>query len=157
MTLAALKTILRQHPGRNVRLILPDGDPIPADFHVTEVGHVLKNFIDCGGTVRRLETCLLQTWVAGNDSTHRLATEKLAKIVDLASQVVPSDDLEVEVEYEPCCVAQYQIDHADAAIGELQFHLAHKHTDCLAREACGLTAAGPESDCGCGSTPGGCC
>src|SRR6185312_6150245 len=108
MNLSALKTYLRQHPQRNVRLILPDGDPIPADFHVTEVGHVAKNFIDCGGTVRRVDTCLLQTWVADNDPQHRLSAEKLAKILDLADKVLPGEDLEVEVEYEPCCVAQYK-------------------------------------------------
>lgn len=137
MNLAALKTNLRRHSDLPVRLVLPDGDPIPAEFHVTEVGHVVKRFVDCGGTVRRLETCLLQTWVAENDADHRLVAGKLAKILDLSAQVVPSDDLEVEVEYEPCCVAQYRIDRAEVAGGELRFQLAHKHTDCLAREACG--------------------
>jgi hypothetical protein len=76
MNLTTLKANLRQHAGHNVRLVLPDGDPIPADFHITEVGHVVKNFIDCGGTVRRMESCLLQTWVAGNDPDHRLSTAK---------------------------------------------------------------------------------
>lgn len=157
MDIATLKANLRQHPSLNVRLVLPDGDPIPADFHVTEVGHVVKSFIDCGGMVRRLETCLLQTWVASNDADHRLSAEKLSKILDLAAKVIPSDDLEVEVEYEPCCVAQYKIDHAEAAGGELRFRLAHKHTDCLAREACSLTPAGAGAGCGCGSSDGGCC
>ena len=147
MNLSGLKTNLRQHAGLNVRLVLPDGNPIQADFHVTEVGHVVKNFIDCGGTVRRIETCLLQTWVAGNDAVHRLSAEKLAKILDLAGKVVPSDELEVEVEYEPCCVAQYKIERAEVGGSELRFQLAHKHTDCLAREVCGLTPAGS----GCGS------
>jgi hypothetical protein len=150
MNIRSLKTNLRQHPAKNVRFVLPDGDPIPADFHVTEVGHVVKNFVDCGGTVRRLETCLLQTWVAGNDSDHRLSTEKLAKILDLSTKVVPSEDLEVEVEYEPCAVAQYKVESAKAAGKELHFQLAHKHTDCLAREACGLTPT--DAGCGCATS-----
>jgi hypothetical protein len=154
MNLSALKTNLRQYPGKNVRLVLPDGDPIPADFHVTEVGYVVKSFIDCGGTVRRQETCLLQAWVAENDLDHRLSVEKLEKILDLSAKVVPSDELEVEVEYEPCAVAQYKIGSAEFAGDELRFQLAHKHTDCLAREACGLTPAG--SGCGCGSGEGAC-
>lgn len=157
MNLSALKTTLLEQRDLNVRLVLPDGDPIAADFHVTEVGHVVKNFIDCGGTVRRIETCLLQTWVAGNDTDHRLTAEKLAKILDLAAKVVPSDDLDVEVEYEPCCVAQYKIDHAEVVGGELRFQLAHKHTDCLAREACGLTPAGEGCGCGTGGEGGSCC
>jgi len=157
MNLSTLKINLRQHAGLNVRLVLPDGDPIPADFHVTEVGHVVKSFIDCGGTVRQLETCLLQTWVAGNDADHRLSAEKFAKILDLAAKVVPADELEVEVEYEPCCVAQYKIEHAAVVGGELRFQLAHKHTDCLAREACGLTPAGAGAGGGCGTSEGACC
>jgi hypothetical protein len=155
MNLASLKTNLLGNPARNIRLILPDGDPIPADFHVTEVGHVVKNFIDCGGTVRRQETCLLQAWVAGNDPDHRLTAEKLNKILELSAKVMPRDDLDVEVEYEPCAVAQYRIEGAEAAGDELRFQLAHKHTDCLAREACGLSAA--DSGCGCGEAGGKCC
>lgn len=155
MNLESLKTNLRQHPARNVRFVLPDGDPIPADFHITEVGHVVKSFIDCGGTVRRLETCLLQAWVAGNDPDHRLSAEKFAKILELSTKVMPSDDLEVEVEYEPCAVAQYKVEGAEAVGDELRFQLAHKHTDCLAREACGLAPAG--SGCECGETEGKCC
>jgi hypothetical protein len=155
MNLGTLKDNLRRNAAKNVRFILPDGDPIPAEFHVTEVGHVVRNFIDCGGTVRRQETCLLQTWVAGNDAGHRLSAEKFAKILELSAKVIPSEDLDVEVEYEPCCVAQYRIDRMESAGGELRFQLAHKHTDCLAREACGLTPAG--SGCGCGDANGGCC
>src|SRR5580658_8386837 len=99
MKLRDLTDKLRRHPAKNVCFVLPDGDPIPANFHVTEVGHVVKNFIDCGGTVRRQETCLLQTWIAGNDPDHLLSAGKLAKILELSAKVVPSDDLDVEVEY----------------------------------------------------------
>ena len=31
---------------------LPNGDLVPNHFHVTEVGRVTKNFIDCGGKIR---------------------------------------------------------------------------------------------------------
>jgi hypothetical protein len=148
MNLGTLKTNLLGNPAKNIRLILPDGDPIPADFHVTEVGHVVKKFVDCGGTVRLQETCLLQAWVAGNDPDHRLTAEKLAKILELSTKVIPSDDLDVEVEYEPCAVAQYRIESAIDAGTELRFQLAHKHTDCLAREACGLAAAGATGEHG---------
>ena len=148
MNIASFKTNLRQHLAKNVRFILPDGDPIPADFHITEVGHVVKNFVDCGGTVRRLETCLLQAWIAGDDPDHRLSAAKLGNILDLSAGIIQSDDLEVEMEYEACAVAQYKVEGAETDGKELRFQLAHKHTDCLAREACGLTAGGSERDCG---------
>jgi hypothetical protein len=152
MTLRTLKASLRQHADLKVRLVLPDGSPIPAALHVTEVGTVVKNFVDCGGTVRRIETCLLQTWVADSDADHRLSAEKLARILDLAAEVAPLSDLEVEIEYESCCVAQYKVDRTEAIRGELRVQLVQKHTDCLAREACGLGAAGAGAGCGCESS-----
>jgi hypothetical protein len=155
MNISSLKTNLRRHPSKNVLFVLPDGDPIPADFHVTEVGHVAKTFVDCGGTVRRVETCLVQAWVAENDPDHRLSGEKLAGILDLSAKILPSEDLEVEVEYEPCAVAQYKVESVEVGEAELRFQLAHKQTDCLAREACGLSPAG--SGGGCGESEGKCC
>jgi len=155
MNLASLKTNLLRHPDTSVRFVLPDGDPIPAEFHVTEVGYVSKTLIDCGGTVRRQESCLLQTWVSGNDPDHRLSAERLAHILGLSSQVVPSEELDVEVEYKACAVAQYGVASAEADGGELRVQLVHKHTDCLAREACGVASA--DSGCGCGQAEVTCC
>ncbi len=154
MNLTDLKTTLRQHPEKNLSFFLPDGDAIPAHFHVTEVGHVTRRFIDCGGTVRALESCLLQTWVPEGDREHRLTAGKLAKILEISRQVVPSDDLEVEVEYDCCVVGQYTLAAASSADGTLTFTLGNKKTDCLAREQCGIepvqTASACCSGAGCG-------
>jgi hypothetical protein len=155
MNLRSFKSSLLHNPAQHIRFILPDGDPIPAEFHVTEVGHVVKNFIDCGGTIRSQESCLLQTWVAEDDKNHRLIAGKLARILDLSRRVVPSEDLEVEVEYETCAVSQYKIDSVTVAGDTLDFVLGHKKTDCLARESCGVTPAG--TGCGCNETAGKCC
>jgi hypothetical protein len=144
MNYRELKSALGRHPGHTLRFILPGGKPIAADFHVTEVGHVVKNFVDCGGTRRTAAAVVLQAWVARNDPDHRLTAGKLASILDLAGALVPSDELEVEVEYEDRVISQYPVTGFDVAGGELRFALTSKHTDCLAREACGLEA------CGCG-------
>jgi hypothetical protein len=153
MNLGTLKKNLRDHPGTNVRFVLPDGDPIAADFHVTEVGHVVKNFIDCGGTVRRVESCLLQAWVAENDADHRLTAAKLAHVLEISAKVIPSEELDVELEYEAGRTSQYKVDGAEAAGGELRFQLSHKHTDCLARDACGVGLQGTQ----CCEVAGKCC
>ncbi len=155
MNISTLKTRLLQHPDKPVRFVLPDGDAIPAAFHVTEVGHVVKNFIDCGGTKRSQESCLLQTWVAEDDQAHRLTAGKLAKILALSAAVVPSDELDVEVEYDSGVVAQYTVETAAVQAEELRFSLGNKQTDCLARESCGVS---PEAaGCGCGEVSGKCC
>jgi hypothetical protein len=67
-------------------------------FHITEVGHVQKDFIDCGGTRRATSSCVLQAWVAKNDEEHSLQAGKLAKIWKLADKILPSGELLVEVE-----------------------------------------------------------
>src|SRR5712691_5890617 len=73
MKLNELTALLRAHSDSIPRFILPDGEAIPAHFHVTEVGHVAKKFVDCGGTFRDSEACVLQTYVAG-DFAHRLTS-----------------------------------------------------------------------------------
>src|SRR3954466_8327670 len=95
MNLSTFKASLAPFGETPVRVRLPDGDPIPAHFHVTEVGHVTKRFVDCGGTVRSAEACLLQTWVPNDSSDHRLTAGKVVRILDLATQILPSDELEV--------------------------------------------------------------
>lgn len=150
MNLRTFKQHLLTHGSQQVGFVFDDGDPIPARFHVTEVGHVVKNFIDCGGTVRKVETLQLQVWL-GEDAEHRLTAGKLAKIIDLAKPLIPSDDLAIEVEYEGCVLSQYTIEAATLTDQQLVFRLGDKHTDCLARESCGLTPAGAASGCCSGS------
>jgi hypothetical protein len=142
MTLHELKSTLRAHPDSHPRFILPDGDTIPAHFHVTEVGHVAKRFIDCGGTIHdTTDTCVLQTYVA-DDVDHRLSGKVFAKILDLGEAVLPHGDLNVEVEYDCCVVSQYPIANAQPNGEYLDFKLGSKQTDCLAKEKCGIGDAG---------------
>ena len=138
MKLTELKALLHAHPTAHPRFILPDGDHVPAHFHITEVGHVAKRFIDCGGTLHdTTDTCLLQTYVA-DDVEHRLDSGRFAKILDLGSQVLPHGNVEVEVEYEDCSVSQYPIASAEVVGEHLELRLRDKHTDCLAKDKCGI-------------------
>ena len=150
MKLQELKALLQNHPRAAPRFILPDGDEIPAHFHITEVGHVAKRFIDCGGTVHETrETCVLQTWISDADPDHRLDAATFGKILELGKAILPGDDLEVEVEYDCCVTARYPIASAQFADGRLDFQLEAKHTDCLAKERCGIETSG----CGCSEEP----
>ena len=87
--------------------MLPDKSFVPDHYHITEVGRLQKDFIDCGGTIRSLASCLLQIWVA-DDKDHRLQTTKLAKIMEVAGAVLKSDDLPVgdpAAMHSPACIA----------------------------------------------------
>jgi len=133
MKLRELKTTLERHPHTLPRFILPDGDHVPAHFHLTEVGHVARKFIDCGGVIDAGESCLLQLWL-GADTEHRLQAGRMAQILDLGARVLPHDDLNVEVEYDCCVVAHYAIERAEVHGEHLDFVLGNTRTQCLARE-----------------------
>jgi hypothetical protein len=141
MNVRELLGVLAAHPGVRMHLMLPDKSFVPAHFHITEVGRVQKDFIDCGGTVRSATSCLLQVWVA-NDLDHRIESNKLAKIIEIAAPLLQSDALPVEVEYEDAVVSQYPLAAAEPTPAGLLFHLGDKHTACLAPDKCGVGGTG---------------
>ena len=148
LRISELRAALTAAPGLPITVIWTDGEPIEAHFHVTEVGRVQKDFVDCGGTVRRVVTCLLQTWV-GDDTDHRITGGKLLKAFDYAAPVLGGEDLPVELEYEACNVVQLRVVSITAEAGRLVIQLGGKHTDCLAKDVC-LPSAGtcaPGSGC----------
>ena len=136
---------LQAHPEKHVSLRLPDGARVPAHFHITEVGHVTKRFIDCGGTRRVQETCLLQTWVY-DDIEHRLTAGKLAAIFERVGDLLEDFSLPVEIEHELGTVAQFSLEGAEFSPGALEFQLGAKHTDCLARGVCLPGSCGSEPE-----------
>ncbi len=160
MNLSELKSLLAEYPERYFRLKLPDDSPVPVSFHVTEIGRVDKTFIDCGGTLRSSSTCLLQVWV-GEDFEHRIETRKLAGILEKGKSLLPDELIPVEIEYEDRVISQYTIQSHDLTEDAVVLRLAHKHTECLAPELCGLqmpdlrlpAIGGKSSGCG----PSGCC
>jgi hypothetical protein len=133
MTLSELRIALEHDPDTFPRFFLPSGEQIPAHAHVTEVGHVMKNFIDCGGVIGKNETVVLQTHV-GSDTDHRLTSGRLAKILQLGERVLPHDQLEVAVEYDCCVVSQYPVNETKRDCEHLDVFLGKSRTQCLARE-----------------------
>jgi len=135
MNLPRFLELLQAHPNKGITLALPNGTTAPAHFHITEVGHLTRSFLDCGGKKHRLETCLLQVWVA-QDYNHRIQAGKLAKIVALASDLFEDLDVPVEFEHEAPVLTQLPVESFEVESDTLVFHLAHKATDCLAKDIC---------------------
>jgi len=133
MTLHNLQNALEANLELLPRFVLPDGDYIPAHAHVTEVGHVVRHFIDCGGLTGKEERAVLQTHV-GNDTDHRLRSDRFAQILELGNRVIPSADLDVDVEYDCCVVAQYPIAEARPDGEHLNLILRRGSTQCRAQE-----------------------
>ena len=156
MNLFELKSLLREHADRHFRIRLPDGAAVPVSFHVTEVGRVQKTFLDCGGTLRESLTCQLQIWV-GEDYEHRIETGKMASILDKAKAYLPDESIPVEIEYEDRVISQYTITGHEVTADAVILALAHKHTECLAPELCGLPTLNRLPAIGGKSGPTRCC
>ncbi len=116
----------------NVAFVLPNGVYVPEHFHVTEVGMITKNFIDCGGKVRNETVVNFQLWDA-NDFEHRLKPKKLLNIIALSEQILGIEDYEVEVEFQAETIGKY-----DIGFNGVAFTLLNKQTACLAEDQCGI-------------------
>ncbi|WP_445458367.1 DUF6428 family protein [Flavobacterium sp. HNIBRBA15423] len=130
MKLSQIKSILATTEAVNFKL--PNGSFVPEHFHVTEVGLITKNFIDCGGTVRNETVVNFQLWNA-NDFEHRLKPQKLINIIELSEKVLDIQDYEIEVEYQDATIGKYDLDFNGS-----DFILVNKQTACLAQDQCGI-------------------
>jgi hypothetical protein len=109
-----------------------NGKPIPAHFHVTEVGQTTKIYIDCGGTVREDKCISMQLWLA-EDVDHRLSPQKLASIILQAANLWNQEDLPIEIEYQENTIGRYELSFSNGV-----FKLLTKQTACLAPDQCGI-------------------
>jgi hypothetical protein len=136
MNVKKFNQLLADNPDSALHVMLPDGEFVPDHFHITEVGRVEKQFIDCGGTRREAVCCVLQIWVA-NDKDHRLPSTKLGEIMKVAGSLL-ADDLPLVVEYGSGTVSQYPVGDVEVTPKGLLLVLGAKPTACLAQEKCGV-------------------
>ncbi|WP_411812253.1 DUF6428 family protein [Chryseobacterium scophthalmum] len=130
MKLSKIKEILPSL--ENVEFQLENGTFVPEHFHVTEVGQITKNFIDCGGVIRSEKAVNFQLWDA-DDFEHRLKPRKLLNIIKLSEEKLGIEDSEIEVEYQAETIGKY-----DLEFNGKHFVLVNKTTACLAQDACGI-------------------
>jgi hypothetical protein len=105
---------------------------VPEHFHITEVGLITKNFIDCGGTVREEKVINFQLWEAA-DYNHRLSPTKLLRIIEKSEEIFKFDDFEIEIEYQSDTIGKFGLTY-----NGIFFQLTNKQTACLAQDACGI-------------------
>ena len=110
---------------------------MPAHFHITEVGNITRNFIDCGGVQRQENKLNLQLWVA-SDTDHRLDPTNLLNILQLAEKQLGNSNIEVEVEYQQSTIGRYKL-----AFNGAVFQLINTQTACLAPNQCGIPQEKP--------------
>ena len=136
MKLLELKNILKTLS--EISFQFENGLHIPQHFHITEVGLITKDFIDCGGVIRNEKLISFQLWHA-NDFNHRLKPKNILEIISIAENSIISEDLEIEVEYQNSTIGKYALSFN----GE-NFILKSKTTNCLAEDNCGIPNSKPK-------------
>lgn len=152
MKLGELKELIGSYPGDRLHIQLPTGYMVVPHFHITEVGRVVKQFVDCGGTKRETASCVFQIWIA-NDTDHTMTTDKLSKIIKAGSDFL-TDDLDVVFEYQQGTVNLYNLVHSEHPGPFLNLILGNQVTACLAPDRCGVNLFVEEGGC---CAAGGCC
>ena len=136
--------------GRALRLRLPHTE-VPVSFHVTEIGTMAKDFLDCGGTRRQETWQQWQIWV-GSDHDHRLAAGKLAGILTKAEAAGFSMDLPIRLECEdPAATSPvagvYLLVEAEQTSDALVLRGEPVRTTCLAMDKCLPSSLRPAVGC----------
>lgn len=136
-TLNDLLSLLEKENPSSIVPLLPDGERVLPHYHVTEVARVQKDFIDCGGTVRRTLSAQLQLLTA-TDFEHRISAEKLAKIIQKSEPLLGDDPLPLTLEYGQDAAIVYPVSSIKLEEGKLFIQMETPATACLAPDTCGL-------------------
>jgi len=156
MNFQNVKNILVNNPNKSIIFTLPNGEAVPASFHITDVGVINKHLIDCGGQTRAEEQIHLQLWT-GKDYDHRVTTDIANQILNKSQSVIEKirDPKVAEV------LVEYQLDWHGIPIfslftvsemqvndTELSIFLSTIQTTCLAAERSNSECGVSEGCCG---------
>lgn len=75
---------------KELEFLLPDGESITGDLHITEIKNVNVDSTDCGGNTHSFEETIIQLWL--NEESNRVADwtiEKARKIFDIVGAQRP--------------------------------------------------------------------
>lgn len=135
MKLSELKEVLLEKQSQeSFSIQLESGEGIDPHFHITEVGMVTKNFIDCGAKIHTDKKVSLQLWHA-QDFDHRLSPKKLLRIIESSEETLYLTDEEVEVEFQMNSLSKFNLEY----LREREtFVLKNQKTNCLAMDQCGI-------------------
>lgn len=142
MNFENVKNIIANNPNKSISFTLPNGEAIPASFHITDVGVINKHLIDCGGQTRTEEQVHLQLWI-GKDYDHHVTTDIANRILNKSHSVIGKIKnpkvAEVLVEYQLDWHAipifsLFTVSEIQASDTELSISLSTTQTTCLAAE-----------------------
>ncbi len=138
---------------------------VGANYHITEVKHLIVDSVDCGAQVDAWKETIIQLWESPSElgKTEYMSVDKALAILNKVGEMKSYDsDAEVKFEYSNATfhTAQLFVNDFETKEGKLIVKLAVEKTDCKAKELCGVpepleavsTSAEP-----CCSPGGNCC
>lgn len=138
ITYQTLIETLGNHPNKKVRFVLPDNKEVPMHYHITDVGAVMRYFIDCGGQQREDHYVHIQLWL-GADTEHRLTTDRIQQILAQSQMTLERLDkfeqYPVMFEYQTEMIATYSVQEiieTKDTEDDIVVKLAPQYTKCLA-------------------------
>jgi len=143
MNLREMNNVLENLCEKQIKIKLPTGEYLSSHFHITECAYVKKEFMDCGGTSRSSAYLCLQTWVA-DDFTHAMTKTKLLSIANCHNNILHGA-LPIYFEVQRDTISLYKLKSLNLLEFIVVLNLENVHTDCLAKDKCGI-----ESNCSTG-------
>jgi hypothetical protein len=154
MKFAEFQSALHNSTVQSLEIRLPEKHALASHFHVTEVGRVTKDFVDCGGVRRTETTVVLQTLVA-HDTDHRLSVSKMAGILSKSATLALGDELPVDIEIQGSTIETWRVASMECTDDQMVIHVEPRRTACLAPEICQLNIL-PTAVSSCCDSPSGC-
>lgn len=165
MTTQELFTLLEQHQDKALLFEYVQNNYVSANYHITEVKHVIIDSVDCGSGTDFWKETIIQLWESPKEigKTEYMSVYKALAILKKVGKIKPyALDAEVKFEYSNTSfhTAQLFVNDYDNNGKNLVLKLGVEKTDCKAKDVCGtpelLETVGSKVETCC-SPDGNCC
>ena len=155
-------TVLEEHKDKSLLFEYAPNLLVGANYHITEVKHILVDSVDCGAQTDAWKETIIQLWESPEEKDTReyMSAFKAMGILDKVDSIKPMEkEVEVKFEYsnERFHTAQLFVNDFSIDADKIIMKLGVAKTDCKAKETCGVPAepaAQEDAFCAPGS---GCC
>lgn len=162
MTTNEFLTLLKEHPNKSLLFEYRNGHFVGANYHITEIKNITIDAVDCGAKTDFWKETIIQLWESPKEKDKReyMSSYKALGILNKVDAIKPMEkNVEVKFEYSNpnFHTAQLSVHGFDISADQIIMKLTVEHTDCKAKDECGVpVAVGAEASNSC--APGsGCC
>lgn len=156
-------SLLQEHPNKSLRFEYKNGHYVGANYHITEIKNITIDAVDCGAKTDFWKETIVQLWESPSEKDKReyMSASKALSILTRVDAIKPMEkEVEVKFEYSNPSfhTAQLFVHGYDLSADQITLKLGVEHTDCKAKDECGVpmeVGVGQENNsCAPGS---GCC